>query len=517
MKNEELKKVINQIRHYGLIESFKNDEELKSWLSSLNKKQIDNFISLSINTDEIDFPLFILTDLNMLNCTDYEKRIKALSTLKNGDGCWHLFDRLLEPKFLQSDNYYQDIEMLSNADTARYALWIIGEENFINSPYHTEDLKLIIETHDIKKENPKDFIVSDALATVANDVNSIKSPYHQADMNLIATSGSDCLQASNTYPKNSLNSLATNKVSLNDKYHLENMRILATNPVAKDFLYIIMTDPNIIKSKNYRKEVEALVNAKSTNTARAIYYYIVNPDRKFKQDMNFPNDCKIDYIEDAYIVSKNSVVGSKTPNYLQNLATINQISDRFVMHYVSLLMNPSLINSEFMDYDLKLLKSITDVSVFMDLYRFITDETSLKNPFHESDIELLSKTSDAKIRELLLQKATDEYSLKSQNRGFDLEYIYSLDVDSIDKEIFKQMYYFLFSQDGIDAKDHQETLNNLYQGIYFEASNQVSNYLNTLEQNLNHVNEEDSLIETTPIIGKKKTKTLTLFKKSGKK
>lgn len=316
MKNEELKKVLHQIKKYDLSKLFNNEESLNSWVSVLNSKQIANFLSLDINTDEIEFPLFMLIDLNMLNCTDYKERIKALLTLKNGEGCWHLFDSLLEPKFIKSDKYYQDIEILSKADTARYALWIIGKDDFIDSPYHTEDLKLIIETHDTKKEDPLDFIVSDALATVAGNIDSINSSYHQADMNLIARSGSDCLQMSSSYPESSLNNLATNKISLNDRYHLENMMILAKNPIAREFLYIIMTDSNIINRKNYRKEVEALANAKSINTARVIYYYIVNPDRKFKRDIDFFKNSRIDYIKDDNIVSKNSVLGNKTSNYI---------------------------------------------------------------------------------------------------------------------------------------------------------------------------------------------------------
>mgnify|MGYP003307362855 CR=1 FL=1 len=136
-----------------------------------------------------------------------------------------------------------------------------------------------------KKENPLDFVVSDAIATVAGNIDSIKSPHHRADMKLIATAGSDCLQMSHSYPEQSLNNLAIDKVSLADKYHSENMQILATNPIASEFLYIIMTDPNFVKGKNYRKEVEALANAKSKAKARALYYYIVNPKRKYLEPL----------------------------------------------------------------------------------------------------------------------------------------------------------------------------------------------------------------------------------------
>ena len=117
----------------------------------------------------------------------------------------------------------KELESVTKAHTARYGLWILGEDIFINSPYHDEDLKLLVETHDTREEDPLDFVVSDAIATVAGNIDSINSPHHRADMKLIATAGSDCLQMSCSYPKSSLNNLAINKVSLTDKYHSENI------------------------------------------------------------------------------------------------------------------------------------------------------------------------------------------------------------------------------------------------------------------------------------------------------
>lgn len=78
-----------------------------------------------------------------------------------------------------------------------------------------------------------------------------------------------------------LEHLATNEDSLKDKYHLENMHILAEHTSANEELFYIMTDNKFIKGKNYRKEVEALKNAKSRTYAKALYYYIVNPIEKF--------------------------------------------------------------------------------------------------------------------------------------------------------------------------------------------------------------------------------------------
>lgn len=487
MKKEVLKQIIIQIKKYDLEDAFSNIEEFNNWVSKLNSTQISNFLSLDIDLEEIKEVRCLLIDNNLLNCKDYKQRVVAISKLKNGDGCWHLFKTICKPNFLNSNNFYKDIEVLSKADTARYGLWILGEDAFINSPYHDEDLKLLVETHDTDRENPLDFVVSDAIATVASNIDSIRSPYHRADMKLIATVGSSCLQMSHTYPKGSLNNLAVNKVSLADKYHSENMHILASKPIASEFLYIIMTDPNFVKGKNYRKEVEALVNAKSKTTARALYYYIVNPKKKYFSDMDFLRDCKYD-IKDAYISGRNSVAGSNDSDYLKNLIRINEIDDELVMYFVSLLMNPNFINSSYKTFDLELLQSISSKPIFMDLYILMNEEVSLNNKYHKRDATIISQAAIDDVRNLLLEKACNEYSLNSSSHESDMELISRLDLGSISKEIYCELYYYLFNSDGIDDKNRNEKIKKLLSGEYVPRDTSVSSYLDDLQSQLDSNN-----------------------------
>lgn len=518
MKNDILKQIIGQIKKYELTDSFSGIEQFKIWVSKLNSTQINNFLSLDIDLEEIINLKHLLINENLLNCMDYKQKVAAITTLKNGDGCWHLFDALCKPNFLKSKNFYKDIEMLSKADTARYGLWILGEDAFINSPYHDEDLKLLVETHDTKQENSLDFVVSDALATVAKNIDSIKSPYHQADMKLISESGSDCLQMSHTYPEHSLNNLAINKVSLSDKYHLENMQILATNPFVSKFLYEIMTNPYFIKGNNYRKEIEALLNAKSKVTARALYYYIVNPERKFGWEYDYYDDCEYD-IDAAHISDRNSVSGSSDPDYLNNLIKINKIDDKFIIHYVSLLMNPDFINSSYKKFDLELLQSISDKLIFIDLYRLMTNEESLNSSHHKKDAVIISQTIDKNMRILLLKKATNKFSLNSDNHDYDMEYISKLDLDFVDKTIYDEIYYYLFQKKGIADPQHKEKLEKLLQGILVERSDSLSSYLDTLQVQIEDGASDDfQIIESVPsVISKPKFKFLSLFKKHLKK
>ena len=277
MKNETLKQIIIQIKKYGLVDVFKTIDNFKNWISTLDSKQINSFLSLNIEPKEVENFKSILINRNLLSCQDYSKRVEAIAKLKNGDECWYLFDKICNPKFLESKNFYEDIAMISKADDAKYGLLMLEEDLFINSPYHNEDLRLRLEA--------KDSYTAEALAEVAKNINSINSPYHQKDMILISMADNDSFE----YSEIGLQDLAINEDSLKDKYHLENMQILAEHTIVNEELFCIMTDSRFIKGKNYRKEVEILKNAKSKINARVLYYYIANPTRKFFGDNDYFN------------------------------------------------------------------------------------------------------------------------------------------------------------------------------------------------------------------------------------
>lgn len=105
MKNETLKQIINQIKKYALTESFSNAEEFKKWALKLNSTQINNFLSLDIDLEEISELRHLLINNDLLNCDDYKKRVQAISTLKNGNGCWHLFSAICKPNFFKKQKF----------------------------------------------------------------------------------------------------------------------------------------------------------------------------------------------------------------------------------------------------------------------------------------------------------------------------------------------------------------------------------------------------------------------------
>ena len=500
MTKEELKKIIGQLKKYDIVNSFSDKEEVDKWLSSLGTKQINNFISLNINPSEIVFPTDYLINTDLLKCDDYVNRVTAMSKIKNGEGCWHLFERLFSPNFLNSKNYYKDIEKISKADTCRYALWVINEDVFINSPYHDEDLELIVSARDTSGDND-DFLVAEALAMVAGDKNSINSPYHREDMKLISESGSECLQMGGSFPDRGINKLAINEVSLKDGFHLENMEILSKDPVSGKQLYNVMTNPNIIKGEYYRKEVELLSQAKSEITATAMYNYIANP-----KDRDVPGgflyhvlyDEGLD-VSEIYLINRGKYVNGKLDkNYLDNLELLCKVPDIYVMYIENILTNEKNLKSGYQKFDIDLLLSVTGKDIFMDLFRLMKNDTSLFSKHHTEDALLISRTSNIKIRSLLLRKAMDKYSLASKNHRYDMEYITKLDLENIDNNIWDKMHHYLFTGVGIENNSHIIALEKLYKREMFEEDkfNVVLEYLDELE---NKVDIEDTTIVVTPV------------------
>ena len=279
--------IVDKIIIYDLLGEFSSTKEMLKWISKLNKLQIKNILSLNIDKKKIKFDTKLLIDGNLLNTEDYLNRVNAIVSIDNAKGWEHLFKYLVTPKFLKSEKFYKDIETLKKADCAQKPLWIIGEPDFINSPYHDEDFELLVTAKD-NSDKKNDSIVQEAIATIAECDDSIKSGYHKVDLNTVMKYGSKALQLTHSFPESGINILATNPVSLKSKYHLEDMKILAENQEIGNFLYAVMSDSRVVKRKNYRKIVKEMVDNKNNKEYVFLicYYALGEYKTKFAQSFN---------------------------------------------------------------------------------------------------------------------------------------------------------------------------------------------------------------------------------------
>lgn len=489
MKVEELKKIVEKIKEYDLSDTFSSKEELDEWLQGLNQRQINNFINLSIDPSIIDLPLGMLTNENLLNCEDYEKRLRALNEVKNGEGCWHLFGRFCSVHFLRSKTFYEDLKLIATAETARYVLWVIGEEVFANSPYRDEDLKLIVNAKDSSEEG-MNWLVAEALASVAGSKESIQSKYHRHDMKLISTCGSDVLQMTGAFPEHGVNKLATNEVSLKDPYHKENMEIISSNPEAAVFLYKIMTDPVAIRRKTYRSEVAAIAEAKTEIKAMAIYNFIENI--KFKYDFDFSNMYDYGLFSlNAYELGKNKTIcGTKHPNFLNCIDILKKVDDKYVLFIASILADENSILSGEQEEDIQTILSVTDEEIFIDLYKVMTNKNSLESKSHRYAVNLIAKETNKQKRKMLYAKAIDKNSLMLRSHEEDMEFISSLDIEKYEHKVIDKMYYYLFNNVGINHPRRREILERLKNGEPIDDINEITDYLEQLVEEVENYGTE---------------------------
>lgn len=80
MKNETLKQIIEQIKKYKLINLFSDIEEFEDWISKLNSIQVNNFLNLNIDLEEVINFKSLLINSDLLNCNDYIQKVQAIST-----------------------------------------------------------------------------------------------------------------------------------------------------------------------------------------------------------------------------------------------------------------------------------------------------------------------------------------------------------------------------------------------------------------------------------------------------
>lgn len=467
MKKEELRKLIDQVKKYDLVKHFESPEDFKSWALSLNDKQLQNFNNLTIEPSKIkDLLSDLLINFNLLNCSDYSQRVSAIMKLKNEEGCWYLCSNLCSPNFLNSAKFYKDIEKLGKAKTARYALRVINEDTFINSPYHDEDLTYILEARGDS--------VSEALAKVSKSDRSINGPHHRQDMKTIARTPN--IGAT----QEGLSFLATNEESIKDPLHLENMELLSKN---KEWYRIhclcdIMGDQEIRK-KGYSKLISEKLNGvevEDENKFVMMYYYCmgkIDSNRRFELS-HYVNDYNFEFI---YYSDENEVRGVNQPQFIKNLELLSKVETSMVGYYADIMLKG---NSEYQDFDLQLLSSVQNRKILNELHNLMIDRIFSISPYHKEDAKMISIEVDDYKREFLAYVAKNSVNVFSKNHRSDMNFISNLDTEFLMNNYeIRSNVEFLLCREGIDAENREEKLQLI---LSRQEPNSVLHYLDDFEQ-----------------------------------
>lgn len=455
---KEVSKIKEIINRYNI--NFKTEKELIKWIKKLNDKEYNNLLQLDINKSDITFDQNNLINKDLLNKDDYIKRVEAMCKIKCPQDCKHLMNVLFKKEFLDSKNYYLDLVLLSKAKHIRYCLWLLIEKTYMNNHHHADDMYLVA--------NAENRLVAQVLSEVASNYNSLQSKHHRRDMCFISTCKEEALQPTHKYPSCSVNNLAINKVSLTDPFHEENMKILASSTHAKGYLYELMTNPKFILGENYRKEITRLSKALTKSKARAIYYYIINPERTCSHDFfdgMIDRETNIDYTN---FNRTQCIKGNNNIRYMFYLKLLNEIDDNYVMYISYLLSNKYLNESPYLDKDIRIIIKITNKNIFVDLFKLMQNQTSLNGIHHLEDVNIISKEENNFKRNLLLQVATNKDNINSNNHRYDMLFITTLKLEKLNQENIKVLNYYLLTPKGINDPLHIQKLENIYEQIINE-------------------------------------------------
>ena len=156
-----------------------------------------------------------------------------------------------------------------------------------------------------------------------------------------------------------------------------------------------------------------------------------------------------------------------------------------MLFIASILADKYSIDSGDQELDIQTILSVTDEDIFMDLYKVMTNKNSLESINHRHDVILIAKEQIKEKRKMLVAKATDKKSLELRTHEFDMEFISALDMSKYDKKTIDKMYYYLFNNTGLNHPRHTEILERLASGEPIDDINEITDYLNQLEENAN--------------------------------
>lgn len=470
MKKEEFKKVLEQIKKYNLTKTFYSSEKFDKWIDSLNDRQIANFNSIGISLEDAKRVDKALISKALLDCVDFDNKLDAILSIKHKD-LWFILDNICSYNFLNSSNFYKDIEVLKKAKLIRFPGVIVNNDVFITSPHHDDDIEIIANTSDESKAL--------ALTNIAVNEPSIKSEYHKQDMNFIASSDrvySDYLEK-----------LATNAESLRDKHHLENMELLSTIHDYRPWILNVMGDPEYINSDYNRSEINALVNANSEASSLAVYIFITNPKIEYyneyiSQVLFDPrlHDC-------ALLVkrSEDSIKGKEVPEYDTYLNLLSSLDEEYVFYFESLLSNPNFVYNYYHNSDVNRLLEISKdkKDSFENVYRVMCNSASLNSKYHLNDVELVANAEDKYVRNLLCDIATNKENLDSENHESDMKAIATKYVWEPDMKKTGRLHSLLLYS-GVNDPKHNEYLDKVLNNEEIEPIDEVLEHILEVEQDI---------------------------------
>lgn len=410
MNYNDLEKIKLQIEKYGLIDEIPN---VITWLTRLNQKQIENFLSLNINNlGNLEKYKKIIVNLKFMNDYNYNNIINKLSKNPSEICVKTIVELLADNNFLESRYYEQDLEFLFEVgrDFNIKALAKVARSGKSISRYHhQEDLKLIADTWDEEKQN--------ILVNVARNEISLTSRYHHEDMLAIYNT--------NELPKaEAIGKLATCKYSVESNKHNDDVKvILESNYMNAPYLADVACNSWSLWSEEHEYDMKLIGSAKTKEHLECLSELAKNStsiiSSLHKEHMKILSKTKkenLSYMLDLF--KKPSIVKDIDFSYLEFLSSCNNVKK---VKYICMI-----IANE------KLLTDIIKRNKILDIVKNIENEYIL-----ETIINIMDSTVDAFY---LYVKAIKDFDTLENTSNIKQDVLYTIlsvynEVSAKDKKI----------------------------------------------------------------------------------
>ena len=446
MTLDELKKIVAQIKRYKLESKIK---DINEWFASLNKTQVNNFISLDIELSkylqknrhflvDLDFlrSEYYLEDLAMINddtiafnkasiLYEVASNVFSFESEYHRDDMKRLYSQCLlfkiesmaalaiNPNSLGNDYHEFSMGLIESVRDDRIAPLLSGlasNNEFLKCVNYKEAISLVADAknydyarnlyeaassagddqtylyEDMKKiAKAKTKEISSALLSVAKSKPSISSEYHVTDMDTI-------FNAKNAYVAACLAEVAVDNGSLGSEHHEADMQCIlgVKNVDILEILGQLARNTHSLNSCYHRLHMDLMSRAKTEKRAKALYKVSVNRDSLVDQQ----HERNLKLISNVDTDDKADLLGSVAVNCC------------FIGHALHPEVDMSLI------YDAKSILKATRLA------KIATDTASLKSKFHDKDMQLIYAAKDEKTELDLFHLAKDASSLWRSDHEF---------------------------------------------------------------------------------------------------
>lgn len=360
MNYNELQKVCFQLEKYNLVDEIGN---IAKWLRKLNKKQINNFLSLDIKDfGSLDNYKKFLVNSNFLMCDDYLNKINILCNVKSDEKLKILIDLMQDDTFLNSPYYHSDFEIIlnSNDNVASYLSEVARSSKSICGKYHMYDMKLINNCSNKNK------IILESLVSLSKDVDALESKYHTYDMRAISVCKS-------LYMAQIILELSSSKKFLEFDYHEEDIEmILKSRQSIANYLKDVCLCNKSLENKEEHLEDMKLIFKSNDDIGYYLKYVATN---KVSLNSNFHRE-HMSFMKDA-----------------------NSVNAEYIF---LLLSRESFMKNESHIFDLTLLAKIKDGNIASNLFEAIINKNLAESEYRNEVLKIIAITKNDLLRNYIM-------------------------------------------------------------------------------------------------------------------